>query len=83
MKELKGTITKQELKQIQTEQEKVNLILTEIGYQESKKHSLLHELADANVVINKTKKDLEDKYGPITIDLSNGDWTTVEKEENV
>tara|TARA_R110000796_G_scaffold56000_5_gene130070 strand:+ start:388 stop:639 length:252 start_codon:yes stop_codon:yes gene_type:complete len=83
MKESKGTITKQELKQIQTEQEKVNLILTEIGYQESKKHSLLHELADANVVINKTKKDLEDKYGPITIDLSNGDWTTVEKEENV
>ena len=43
----------------------------------------MHELADANVVINKTKKDLEDKYGPITIDLSNGDWTTVEKEENV
>jgi hypothetical protein len=83
MKESKGTITKQELKQIQTQQEKVNLILTEIGYQESKKHSLLHELADANVVINKTKKDLEDKYGPITIDLSNGDWTTVEKEENV
>lgn len=83
MKQSKGTITKQELKQIQTEQEKVNLILTEIGYQESKKHSLLHELADANLVINKTKKDLEDKYGPITIDLSNGDWTTVEKEENV
>tara|TARA_R100000935_G_C2776438_1_gene139850 strand:- start:580 stop:831 length:252 start_codon:yes stop_codon:yes gene_type:complete len=82
MDKLKGSVTKNELKKIQTEQEKVNLILVEIGYQESKKHSLLHELADANTIINKTKKDLEDKYGSVTIDLTSGDWIKVEKKEN-
>jgi len=69
-----GKVTKEELKTIQEQQQKVNNILVEIGYQESKKHSLLHHLGDANTTIDATKKDLQEKYGHVDIDLSTGDW---------
>jgi glutamate formiminotransferase len=69
-----GKVTKEELKTIQEQQQKVNNILVEIGYQESKKHSLLHHLGDANATIDATKKELQEKYGHVDIDLSTGDW---------
>ncbi len=69
-----GKVTEEELKTIQEQQQKVNNILVEIGYQESKKHSLLHHLGDANATIDATKKDLQEKYGHVDIDLSTGEW---------
>jgi len=69
-----GKVTADELKIIQDQQNKVNSILIEIGYQESKKHALLHDLADTNEIINSTKKELQDKYGHIDIDLTTGEW---------
>ena len=69
-----GKVTADELKTIQDQQNKVNSILIEIGYQESKKHALLHDLADTNEIINSTKKELQDKYGHIDIDLTTGEW---------
>ena len=70
----RGKITSDELKQIQDQQNKVNSILVEIGYQESRKHALLHDLAETNEIINDTKKELENKYGHIDIDLTTGEW---------
>jgi len=70
----RGKITSDELKQIQDQQNKVNSILVEIGYQESRKHALLHDLAETNEIINGTKKELENKYGHIDIDLTTGEW---------
>ena len=70
----RGKITSDELKQIQNQQNKVNSILVEIGYQESRKHALLHDLAETNEIINDTKKELENKYGHIDIDLTTGEW---------
>jgi len=78
-----GILDEKELKQVKKEQDKVNSILAEIGYIESKKHALLHELADTNEVINNTKKVLEEKYGSITIDLLTGKWERVNDDKNV
>ncbi len=69
-----GKVTEEELKTIQDQQNKVNSILVEIGYQESRKHALLHDLAETNEIINSTKKELENKYGHIDIDLTTGEW---------
>ena len=69
---MRGKVTKAELDKIQQQQNKVNSILMELGYLESKKHALLHELADANVTVDGTKKELQDKYGHINIDLQTG-----------
>jgi len=70
----RGKVTSSELKLIQEQQNKVNSILVEIGYQESRKHALLHDLAETNEIINDTKKELESKYGHIDIDLTTGEW---------
>ena len=76
----KGKVTKEELKEIQEKQNKINSILIEVGYIESKKHALMHELADTNVLVEQTKKELQDKYGNIDIDLTTGEW---KKTDNV
>ena len=76
----KGKINKEELKEIQEKQTKINSILIEVGYIESKKHALMHELADTNVLVEQTKKELQDKYGNIDIDLTTGGW---KKTDNV
>ncbi len=78
-----GILDEKELNQVKKEQDKVNSILAEIGYIESKKHALLHELADTNEVVNNTKKVLEEKYGSISIDLLTGNWKRVNDEKNV
>jgi len=78
-----GILDEKEFTQVKKEQDKVNSILAEIGYIESKKHALLHELADTNEVVNSTKKVLEDKYGSISIDLLTGKWKRVNDKEDV
>ena len=78
-----GILDEKEFTQVKKEQDKVNSILAEIGYIESKKHALLHELADTNEVVNNTKKVLEEKYGSITIDLLTGKWERVNDDKNV
>lgn len=78
-----GILDEKELNQVKKEQDKVNSILAEIGYIESKKHALLHELADTNEVVNNTKKVLEEKYGSISIDLLTGKWKRVNDDKDV
>ncbi len=78
-----GILDEKEFTQVKKEQDKVNSILAEIGYIESKKHALLHELADTNEVVNNTKKVLEEKYGSINIDLLTGKWKRVNDKEDV
>ena len=79
---LKGELTEEEFKQIKEQQEKVNSILIEIGYIESRKHALLHDLASTNEVVDSTKKVLQDKYGSISVDMTTGKFT-IEKDEDV
>ena len=74
-------IKKEQLKKIIDQQEKLNSIITQIGYIESQKHSLLHELAGVNQDIEEFKKVLEEEYGPVNIDLKDGTYTEIEKED--
>ena len=74
-------IKEEELKTIIEQQEKVNSILTQVGYLESQKHGLLHELAGVNQDIEEFKKVLEKEYGAVNINLEDGTYTKVEQEE--
>jgi len=78
----RGALTPKEFKQIKEQQEKVNSILIEIGYIESKKHALLHDLASTNEVVDNTKKVLQEKYGSISVDMTTGEFK-VEEDKNV
>lgn len=74
-------ITKEELEKLVKQQKELNTLLNNIGILSSQKHGLLHEIAIVNKEIDKDKKELEESYGPINIDLTTGEYKVIEKEE--
>ena len=76
-------IKKNQLKKIQEQQAAVTKILNEVGYLEANKHGLLHELAGVNQDIEDFKGELEKEYGAVNINLEDGTYTAIEKEEEV
>jgi len=76
------SITAEELKQIKEQQSELGTIVNQIGQLEANKHSLLHKIAGINEGIEETKKQLEEKYGSININLEDGTYTEIEKEDN-
>jgi len=74
-------ITEKELDFIKTQQEKLKVVLNDIGILEAQKHGLLHEIGGINSTIEEHKVDLEKKYGAIKIDIETGEYTEIEKPE--
>ena len=74
-------IKEDQLKKIQEQQAAVTKILNEVGYLEANKHGLLHELAGVNQDIEDFKGELEKEYGAININLEDGTYAVIEKEE--
>ena len=74
-------IKEEQLKKIQEQQAAVTKILNEVGYLEANKHGLLHELAGVNEGIEDFKKELEEEYGAININLEDGTYTEIKEEE--
>ena len=74
-------ITDEQLEVITKHQKDLNKSLTNIGFLETQKHSLLHEYAGIVDDIEKDKKELEDVYGAININIEDGTYTEIEKEE--
>ncbi len=75
------SITAEELKQIKDQQTELSQVLNQIGQLEANKHALLHRIAGINEDIESTKKQLEEKYGSINIDLETGTYTDIESED--
>ena len=73
-------LTEKELKAISDSQNDLHIATTNVGILESQKHALLHEIAGINQKIEELKKELEEKYGPINVNLEDGTFETVEKE---
>jgi hypothetical protein len=73
-------IKEEQLDKIKDQQKKINKILNEVGYIESAKHGLLHELAVVNQEVEEFKAELEKEYGSINIDLEKGTYTEIKEE---
>ena len=73
-------ITTEQLETITNQQKDLNTILVNIGIAESQKHMLLHQMADLNNTIEDTKNKLQEEYGAININLTDGSYTEIEPE---
>jgi predicted nucleic acid-binding Zn-ribbon protein len=73
-------ITKEQLETITNQQKDLNALLVNIGVVESQKHMLLHQMADLNNLIEETKNQLQEEYGAININLTDGSYTDIEPE---
>ena len=76
------SITAEELKQIKDQQTELGKVVNQIGQLEANKHALLHKIAGINESIEETKKELETKYGSVNINLEDGSYTEIEKEDD-
>ena len=74
-------IKEEQLKTIQEHQRTLNTILNDVGYLEAQKHGLLHQFGDVNRKVEEFKSELENEYGAININLDDGTYTAIEKEE--
>jgi hypothetical protein len=74
-------ITKKQLEKIQEQQGKLQNILTEIGVMEVRKHEAMHAQAVLSQEIEETKKELEEQYGAININMQDGSYTEIKKED--
>jgi hypothetical protein len=74
-------ITEKEFETIVDFQTKLNNLLLNIGAIESQKHGLLHELAGVNQDQEKFKKELQDKYGSVNINLKDGSFEEIVQEK--
>ena len=74
-------IKEEQLNTIKEQQAKINDLVNQIGVLEANKHGILHEMAAVNQEINEFKKELENEYGSININVEDGSYTVIEKEE--
>ncbi len=74
-------ITEKQLEELKGYNTKLGEILSQIGILESNKHALLHEIAGINKDLEDFKKDLEEEYGSINIDMTSGEYTLVDLED--
>ena len=75
-------IKKEQLEKIQEQQVRLQTILTDIGVLEVRKHEALHSQAGIYEEISTTKKELEDEYGAININVTDGSYTVIEEKDD-
>ena len=83
MSEAKQMITEDQLKKIQDFQKDLNKLLNEVGFLEAQKAQVLGKFGEVNKQTEDFKKELEKEYGSININLEDGSYTPIEKEEEV
>jgi hypothetical protein len=73
-------ITKEQLEKLQESQKKYAAIKHDLGQLEVQKHGLLHLWASIQEEENKFKKELEEKYGKININLEDGSYEEIKED---
>ncbi len=73
-------ITEEQLENVVKTNKELEDVVLEIGILESKKHGLLHKVAEVNKVLEEQKVELEKQYGKISIDLKTGEYTEITEE---
>jgi hypothetical protein len=78
---IKAMITKEQLKTVNDQQSKLSGFLRSIGVLDVQKQNVHSEIQKVSEEIEATKKELENEYGQINIDLKDGSYTEIEKED--
>ena len=82
LNQMENKITAEELKLIQENQGKMTQALSQVGVLEAQKHGLLiAQIQEFNKEVEDNKKVLEEKYGAISINLEDGSFEEIKKEQ--
>ncbi len=75
-------ITTEELEKILAQQSKLGNLYNQVGHLEFTKNLKVEELVILNNEINSSKKELEEKYGKVNINLEDGSYEEI-SDKNV
>jgi len=73
-------ITKKELEKVKEQQGRIQTVIFDLGSLEAKKFEISVALKEYNDALNETKKELEDKYGQVNINLKDGTYEEIVPE---
>ena len=76
-------ITEKELETIKEQQQKIQTVVYDLGALEAKKFEISAALKEFNEALNETKKELEEKYGQVNINLQDGSYEEIVPEVEV
>tara|TARA_R110000823_G_scaffold58792_1_gene141820 strand:+ start:187 stop:453 length:267 start_codon:yes stop_codon:yes gene_type:complete len=79
---IKAMITEEQLKTVQEQQAKLTEGLRTLGVLDVQKQNVHGQIAELSKEIEATKKELEEEYGQVNIDLKDGSYTEIEKEDD-
>ena len=74
-------LTEKELITLQENVNKLNQVHMELGRLENQKHKILHQMSEIEKEFDEVQKELEDKYGKVSIDISNGELSEIKDDE--
>jgi hypothetical protein len=74
-------ITEVELKNLQEQEQKKGAILHDLGLLQTQTHSLNHYYVELMVEQDKSKKELEEIYGKVNINLQDGSFELIEEND--
>ena len=75
-------LSKDELKEFREQEEKKQAILHDLGLLATQSHTLSHMFAELAMKQEKNKKQLEEKYGNIEVNLEDGTFKLITDEKN-
>lgn len=75
-------ITDEELKLVQEKVGKINQVQMQVGGLETQKHIALHQITNLQEELQVVQKELEDKYGKVSVNLQDGTIKPIEDEAN-
>ena len=78
---VKAMITDEQLKLLQEQQGKLNEMLRTVGVLEVQKENVLQDVSKLSKEIEATKKELEEEYGQININLQDGTYEDIVEED--
>ena len=75
-------LSKDELRKFRRQEEKKQAILHDLGLLATQSHTLSHMFAELAMKQEKNKKELEEKYGNIEVNLEDGTFKLITDEKN-
>ena len=75
-------LSKDELKTFREQEEKKQAILHDLGLLATQSHTLSPMFAELSMKQEQSKKDLEEKYGNIEVNLEDGTFKLITDEKN-
>ena len=82
VKKVANKISEDQLTKVRDQQQKLNEALRTLGVLDVQKQNLRNQIEGVSKEIEGTKAELEEEYGSININLEDGSYTLIEKEED-